>query len=512
MAQLEIEDQLRALMDEDEMLGCLGHELDIDEDEKKDTVLSADAPAFVPSSLLPHVVSVLHPVTYVSHPMKCDLTRLTVGDLRAFAEQHFGVSNFALLLAGQPITRDTTAKAIDLGLGNGSVLVLRPDPLNLSMLLSSQQVTHSPTSGSSASPISGTATPTRIGSFTPVHRGGDSSPEMTPEKITPSSRQTRGDFYDLWCVVMQDFLELARDPNGYKMVITAMEVGMQEHVTRLLQMACTHLIELARTMPGSEVLMGLMAVAGDGPETVNVNGVPLLIEAMLPHVVELANTVPGRKIIQNAVIKYRDEVKVCLYDMVCRNMRCIALDQCGCITVQRMFDFASTPLLKDMVQDAVIKWCSALICDQYGNYVVQHIIKDNKQVSEKVVFSLCRNIIKCATNKFGSNVIEKCLKQGSEKAKAELVASLCDREIIEVLVKDQFGNYVIQTSIEHSPLHLVEVLSNHIVPVVEASPYSYKIESKLHRRLKQTIAGKTPPSMPLFNTPSPRLQRMSNLP
>eukprot|EP01059_Diplonema_ambulator_P012302 TRINITY_DN2255_c0_g2_i1.p1 TRINITY_DN2255_c0_g2~~TRINITY_DN2255_c0_g2_i1.p1 ORF type:complete len:489 (+),score=110.54 TRINITY_DN2255_c0_g2_i1:375-1841(+) len=486
---LEIEDELKALMDEEE------------EEEVKGArrELSADAPAFVPSSLLPHVVSVLHPLTYVTHTLKCDLTKLTVCDLRQFTEQHFNLPSFSLLLNGQPITRDPSAKAIDLGLGNGAVLVLRPDIL----------IHSSP----STSPISGATTPTR-GAFTPIPKTGcDSSPEMTPEKVTPNPRMR--DCYELWSTVYHDFLDMARDPTAYKMVIHIMEIGVHEHQVQLLQMACTHFIELARTIPGSEVLMSLMAVVGERPETVGAGGVPMLLEAMLPHVVELANTMPGRKIVQNAAIKYRDEVKLCLYSEICRNIRLIALDQCGCITIQRLYDFATTGLLKDMIQDAIIACCSALICDQYGNYVVQHVIKDNKLVSEKVVFSLCRNIVRCATNKFGSNVIEKCLKQGSERAKGEVVASLCNRDIIEVLVKDQYGNYVIQTAIESSPAHLVEVLSNHIVPVVESSPYSYKIESKLHRRLKQTMSAMAhaSPSVPIYTAPVPhRVQRMSNVP
>eukprot|EP01063_Lacrimia_lanifica_P016898 TRINITY_DN2352_c0_g2_i1.p1 TRINITY_DN2352_c0_g2~~TRINITY_DN2352_c0_g2_i1.p1 ORF type:complete len:633 (+),score=264.21 TRINITY_DN2352_c0_g2_i1:271-1899(+) len=507
--------------------------------------LSADAPVFVPqqSQPKPHVVSVLHSFTMATGALKCDLMSLTVEDIRLFVEMQFSVTpNYTLLFNGQPLTNNPSAKAIDIGLGNGSVLVVYEPQLLASQIQgsSSGSSTH-PTRGShnqrgqpqqqamqqmlhSMSMMGGSPPPARNGSssgahtpnasssllnFTPskaASSGFDSSPDITPEKLTPANQHHHADPYnnngsshnqfmgrigeETYVQVINDFVELARDAQvGSKMVLAVLDTAPPEHLVLLLQKAHDSICELASSMPGSEVLIALLTVLGDAPETFSERGYPIIIEAMVPHCVELCNHGPGRKFVQHLVGKYRDEHKLPFYDACCRELVNIAVDQCGCITLQRMYDNCQSPQLKERMCYAVCCHAQYLICDPYANYVIQLLVKDSKVMSEKIVNILCNRIKHCATDKFGSNVIEKCLMMGSEKARNELIMTLCSTDVIEVLVKDAFGNYVIQTAIEHSPTHLVELLRSNLLPFVESSPYSYRIEAKLTRRLKK---GPTP--------------------
>ena len=125
-------------------------------------------------------------------------------------------------------------------------------------------------------------------------------------------------------------------------------------------------------------------------------------------------------------------------------------------------------------------------------------------------------------------MLEKSLVHGTERAKVQLIMCLCDREVMETLVKvcvtlpsitlplppavlvatrvggkmktnkqnphtpthaqDAYGNYVIQTAVEHCPTNLMEHLRAAIHPVVDSSPYSYRIEGKLQKRMKKKTA------------------------
>ena len=59
-------------------------------------------------------------------------------------------------------------------------------------------------------------------------------------------------------------------------------------------------------------------------------------------------------------------------------------------------------------------------------------------------------------HKFASNVIEKCLYNGTEEQKTEMINELLNKEdnvhdSLISLVKDKFGNYVVQKIIEYAP-------------------------------------------------------------
>eukprot|EP01061_Rhynchopus_euleeides_P032856 TRINITY_DN5471_c2_g3_i1.p1 TRINITY_DN5471_c2_g3~~TRINITY_DN5471_c2_g3_i1.p1 ORF type:complete len:659 (+),score=270.39 TRINITY_DN5471_c2_g3_i1:77-1978(+) len=509
--------------------------------EAKDTSLSADAPAFVPAPL-PHIVSVFDPATHAAHALKCDLTQLCVGDLRSFTERRFGLepgSPFALLVSGNPIPAEPSAKAIDLGLSNGSVVVYQaeavapayttpptaqqrketyvhpphphqnqvPSPAMQRMVdLMMSQVSQSPTSASGSSASCGSMTPNS--SLMTPHKVLFDTPDVTPEKMpryTPiadpytsagsaaicTALLTMGGrpvIEDMLSMVLSDFIDMVKDHNASKVVLTLAEAvsTYPAYATQLLQAGCLHMGDAIKTISGSEVLVQLVAAVNtDAPDSYNM--ATMLMKALSQHAIDVCCTIPGRKLAQMAVVKYPDDKKISFYRSVCQDIVAIALDQCGCITIQRMYDYALTQSLKQVLRSTVSRHIPSLICDPYGNYVLQHFIKDNKSMSEIVVDEILTRIriVKCATDKYGSNVIEKCLAHGSERAKTNLILSLCDRGVIESLIKDGFGNYVIQTAVEHSPAMLIDHLRSFIEPVVESSPYSYRIEGKLQRRLKK---------------------------
>ena len=74
-------------------------------------------------------------------------------------------------------------------------------------------------------------------------------------------------------------------------------------------------------------------------------------------------------------------------------------------------------------------------------------------------------------HKFASNVIEKCLYNGTDEQKTEMINELLNKEdnvhdSLISLVKDKFGNYVVQKMIEYAPeksrmLIVEHIMNNH---------------------------------------------------
>jgi len=61
--------------------------------------------------------------------------------------------------------------------------------------------------------------------------------------------------------------------------------------------------------------------------------------------------------------------------------------------------------------------------DQFGNYVIQHILEQGKNIEDKnrIVKSIKGKVIELSNHKFASNVVEKCLAHGSENDRREII-------------------------------------------------------------------------------------------
>ena len=131
---------------------------------------------------------------------------------------------------------------------------------------------------------------------------------------------------------------------------------------------------------------------------------------------------------------------------------------------------AFTPVICDYLQATV-----QLAQDQYGNYVIQHVVEQGKPHERDAVYDrLFPHIVVLSQNKFASNVVEKMLlhcspqqrsaiveeflKQPSRRGSCDGVISsamtgdealrVCEQSALEQMMQDQYGNYVVQKTLE----------------------------------------------------------------
>ena len=94
--------------------------------------------------------------------------------------------------------------------------------------------------------------------------------------------------------------------------------------------------------------------------------------------------------------------------------------------------------------------------DQYGNYVIQHLLETRKGENCTEIYDALKNrIFDMSIHKFASNVIERCLHFGTKDQKDDLINEIVSKDdnvhdSLITLVKDKFGNYVVQKMIEYS--------------------------------------------------------------
>ncbi|XP_008789554.1 pumilio homolog 4-like [Phoenix dactylifera] len=125
----------------------------------------------------------------------------------------------------------------------------------------------------------------------------------------------------------------------------------------------------------------------------------------------------------------------------------------GCRVIQRVLEHCDDPKTQSIMMDEILQSVCSLAQDQYGNYVIQHVLQHGKPEERSAIISkLTGQIVKMSQQKFASNVVEKCLAYGSPEERQllinEMLGSTDENEPLQVMMKDQFGNYVVQKVLE----------------------------------------------------------------
>lgn len=90
----------------------------------------------------------------------------------------------------------------------------------------------------------------------------------------------------------------------------------------------------------------------------------------------------------------------------------------------------------------------ATISDPYGNYAVTDMISSwPLNMCDKIFKSINQKLNELCTQKYSSNVVERCLELAPEPVKIAYINELTESEQLDNLIKNQYGNYVIQKAL-----------------------------------------------------------------
>ncbi|KAK4435985.1 Pumilio4 [Sesamum alatum] len=125
----------------------------------------------------------------------------------------------------------------------------------------------------------------------------------------------------------------------------------------------------------------------------------------------------------------------------------------GCRVIQRVLEHCADPNTQEMIMKEILGSVCKLAQDQYGNYVIQHVVQHGKPHERSTIIGkLAGQIVKMSQQKFASNVVEKCLTYGGPEERKllvnEMLGSTDENEPLQAMMKDPFGNYVVQKVLE----------------------------------------------------------------
>ncbi|KAF2097494.1 ARM repeat-containing protein [Rhizodiscina lignyota] len=288
--------------------------------------------------------------------------------------------------------------------------------------------------------------------------------------------------------IQPNALQLMQDVFGNYVIQKFFEHGDQNQKKILASKMKGHVLTLSLQMYGCRVVQKAL-------EHILVDQQASLVKELEQHVVRCVKDQNGNHVIQKAIERIPAEHIQFITTSLTGHVGALSTHPYGCRVIQRMLEHCEDGPRDSILQE--LHSCQPnLISDQYGNYVTQHVIEHGKLEDRKKVIGLVMlNLLNYCKHKFASNVVEKCLVFGTNEQRRNIMVKILEKpdgptpreSTLLGLVKDNFGNYVIQK--------LLDVLGSEDYPTfVDAlAPEMFKakrcitgkqilaVERKMHR-------------------------------
>lgn len=175
-----------------------------------------------------------------------------------------------------------------------------------------------------------------------------------------------------------------------------------------------------------------------------------LITELQSDVVRIIKDQNGNHVIQKVIEVVPRQYTNFIMDALRGSISQMASHSYGCRVVQRLMEHGSE-VDKTTIMNEIHACAHFLITDQYGNYVTQHVLQQGKpEDRHKIIDIVLPQLLTLSKHKFASNVVEKCIEFGSDQDRHQILEQMYSKSgsdgisNLQLLVKDQYGNYVIQ--------------------------------------------------------------------
>ncbi|KAK0523831.1 hypothetical protein OC834_001809 [Tilletia horrida] len=276
----------------------------------------------------------------------------------------------------------------------------------------------------------------------------------------------------------QHFADLMIDPFGNYLCQKMLEYCTDEQRDLIVESVAGDLVAISLNMHGTRAVQKTIDYLSTQRQIASI------ILALSMSVVTLIKDLNGNHVIQKCLNRLNSEDNQFIYNAVAQHCVEVATHRHGCCVLQRCIDHASDQQRIQLVTQITFN-ALTLVQDPFGNYVVQYVLDLNDpRFSEAIVRQFIGNVCLLSVQKFSSNVIEKCIRVSEPNTRRQLVDELLSRQRLEKLLRDSFGNYVVQTSLDYAEpgqrTQLVECIRP-ILPMIRNTPYGKRIQSKLQR-------------------------------
>ncbi|KAI1431027.1 ARM repeat-containing protein [Xylaria sp. CBS 124048] len=278
-------------------------------------------------------------------------------------------------------------------------------------------------------------------------------------------------------------VEFSGDQHGSRFIQDKLEIANSEEKEQLFTEILPNAVQLMKDVFGNYVIQKFFDYGSQVQKK-------LLARQMEGQVAELSIQMYSCRVVQKALEHVLVEQQITIVDELKYKVLQVAMDQNGnhviqkiiqmfptrcipftleafrgqvdvlavhsyvCRVIQRILEHSTSSERRCLM--AEIHPCAAkLFTDQYGNYVVQHILQRGHPEDRHILIQqVITRAVVLSKHKFASNVVEKCVQYGNVEDRRGILHKLTTASSdgispLPSLMKDQYGNYVVQRLIEH---------------------------------------------------------------
>ncbi|KAI1476825.1 ARM repeat-containing protein [Daldinia eschscholtzii] len=248
-----------------------------------------------------------------------------------------------------------------------------------------------------------------------------------------------------------------------------------------------------------------------------------IVEELKSDIMRIVKDQNGNHVIQKIIQMLPQQCIPFIMDAFQNQIESLASHNYGCRVIQRILEHGTEAEKKSLMTD--LHACAIrLITDQYGNYVTQHIIAHGEpEDRRKIIQLVLQRLIFFSKHKFASNVVEKSIEFGTMEDRRAITSQITalhsdGTSPLQLMMKDQYGNYVIQKLMQHlegpDRESFIEEMRPHFASLKKAS--SGRQTAVLDRLISASEASggaaAASPTTPNSVTPTPLLTMEQNSP
>ncbi|KAG1366506.1 pumilio domain-containing protein C6G9.14 [Cocos nucifera] len=278
--------------------------------------------------------------------------------------------------------------------------------------------------------------------------------------------------------IINHVVELMVNPFGNYLMQKLLEVCSEDQRMNIL-IALTEdpaeLVRISLNTHGTRAVQKLIETIKTPQE------IALVISALKPGFLDLIKDLNGNHVVQRCLQCLSPKDNEFIFAAAAEHCVDIATHRHGCCVLQRCIGHAIGEHRANLVAEISANGLF-LAQDAFGNYVVQYILElEDPSATAILVSQFEGHYVNLSTQKFSSNVVEKCLKFFGEEDRERIIAELLSVPRFEQLLQDPYANYVIQSALGNSKgsVHadLVAAIRPHS-SVLKTSPYCKRIFSR----------------------------------
>lgn len=238
----------------------------------------------------------------------------------------------------------------------------------------------------------------------------------------------------------------------------------------------------ARTNKGTHTIQKMVDLA-------NLDEEEKYFETVLAgHVGMLAIDQQGTHIIQKIITSFTEINRQYIFSEIQKSFLSISKNSHGLCVIKKLVANTTNTANRGSLVDFISQNAIELIQDPYGNYAVQEIMEKWSEQNFTTLYSKVKSkIAQLSIQKFSSNVVEKCLELSNEEERTDFICCIAKIDKLVNVMKNSFGNYVVQKALFIANKEAKEVLADSIyenIPIIQDKKIKVKWAQLLYSNIQ----------------------------